>query len=99
MARLHHITTPNPSPDPQRPAPPPHPLAEQVAKIINLIRPAVQADGGDIEFVAITPEQIVQIRMHGACVGCPSSSITLQSGIERNLKEHIPQIRGVQAID
>ena len=67
--------------------------------VINLIRPAVQADGGDVEVVDVTPEGVVQIRLHGACVGCPSSTITLQMGIERNLREHIPGITAVQAVD
>jgi Fe-S cluster biogenesis protein NfuA len=70
-----------------------------VRRVIELIRPAVQADGGDIEFVGVTPENLVQIRMHGACVGCPSSTVTLQTGIERNLKAHIPEVRGIQAIE
>ncbi len=74
-------------------------LTDRIAKVIELIRPAVQADGGDIEFVGFTPENIVQIRMHGACVGCPSASVTLQTGIERNLKAHIPEVRGIQAVD
>lgn len=74
-------------------------VVDKVVRILNLIRPAVQADGGDIEFVGLTPERIVQIRMHGACVGCPSSTVTLQTGIERNLREHVPEIRGVQAVD
>ena len=74
-------------------------IADRVARVINLIRPAVQADGGDIELVGITPENVVQIRMHGACVGCPSSAVTLQMGIERNLKEHVPEVRGLLAVD
>ena len=82
---------------PQDPADPA--LTERVTRVINLIRPAVQADGGDVELVGITPEQIVRIRLHGACVGCPSSTVTLQMGIERNLREHVPQIRGVEAVD
>lgn len=75
------------------------PLLDRVRRVIELIRPAVQADGGDIEFVALTPENLVQIRMHGACVGCPSSTVTLQTGIERNLKAHVPEIRGLQAVE
>jgi Fe-S cluster biogenesis protein NfuA len=73
-------------------------VREKVAKLINLIRPAVQSDGGDLELVDITPEGIVRIRLHGACVGCPSSSITLQVGIERNLRAHVPEVRGVEAV-
>ena len=73
-------------------------IRDRVAKVINLIRPAVQADGGDLELVGITPEGVVQIRLHGACVGCPSSMITLQTGIERNLRAHVPEVRAVQAV-
>ncbi|MBX3386039.1 MAG: NifU family protein [Phycisphaeraceae bacterium] len=85
--------------------PPPHTgssasdVYERVAKVISLIRPAVQADGGDIELIGVTDDRTVQIRLHGACVGCPSSSVTLQTGIERNLRQHIPEIKGVVAVD
>jgi Fe-S cluster biogenesis protein NfuA len=72
---------------------------DRVARVIKLIRPAVQADGGDVELVDVTSEGVVQIRLHGACVGCPSSMITLQVGIERNLKAHIPEVTKVQALD
>lgn len=74
-------------------------IVERIAKVISLIRPAVQADGGDVEFVGLTPDNFVQIRMHGACVGCPSSMVTLQTGIERNLREHVPEVRGIQTVD
>jgi Fe-S cluster biogenesis protein NfuA len=67
--------------------------------VLNLIRPAVQSDGGDLELVDITPEGVVRIRLHGACVGCPSSSMTLKLGIERNLKAHISEVREVQSVD
>lgn len=84
-------------------SPPAGPFSQQtmdrVKKVIELIRPAVQADGGDIELVGITDDRLVQIRMHGACVGCPSSSVTLQTGIERNLKTHVPEVRGIVAVD
>ena len=71
------------------------PVRERVQGVINLIRPAVQADGGDIELVDVTPEGVVQIRFHGACHGCPSSTMTLQMGIERNLREKIPEVTQV----
>lgn len=73
-------------------------LPERVGQIVNMIRPAVQADGGDLELVQVTPDGLVQVRFHGACVGCPSSSLTLQVGIERSLKEHIPEVRAVEAV-
>jgi Fe-S cluster biogenesis protein NfuA len=70
-------------------------LKERVQGVINLIRPAVQADGGDIELVNVLDDGTVQIRFHGACHGCPSSTMTLQMGIERNLREKIPEITSV----
>ncbi|MFA6043985.1 MAG: NifU family protein [Phycisphaerales bacterium] len=74
-------------------------LQDRVTRVLNLIRPAVQSDGGDLELVDITPEGVVRIRLHGACVGCPSSSMTLKLGIERNLKAHISEVREVQSVD
>jgi Fe-S cluster biogenesis protein NfuA len=76
----------------QAPAPT---LKDKVQSVLNLIRPAVQADGGDIELVDVSSDGIVQIRFHGACHGCPSSTMTLQDGIQRNLREKIPEIKQV----
>jgi Fe-S cluster biogenesis protein NfuA len=73
----------------------PAPLRQRVQDVINLIRPAVQADGGDIELVDVNDAGVVQIRFHGACHGCPSSTMTLQHGIERNLRDKIPEITSV----
>ena len=73
-------------------------IQDRVGKVLNLIRPAVQSDGGDVELVGVTADGTVQIRLHGACVGCPSSDITLQLGIERNLKNHIPEVKRVEAV-
>jgi Fe-S cluster biogenesis protein NfuA len=70
-------------------------VRERVQGVINLIRPAVQADGGDIELVDVRDDGVVHIRFHGACHGCPSSTMTLQMGIERNLRERVPEIRQV----
>lgn len=73
--------------------------SERVRQIIEQLRPSIQADGGDVEFLEFTDEGIVRIRLHGACVGCPSSSLTLQVGLERNLREHVPEVEAVEAID
>jgi len=70
-------------------------LRDKVEKVINLIRPAVQADGGDIELVDVSGNGVVQIRFHGACQGCPSAGMTLQFGIERNLREKVPEVTEV----
>ncbi len=72
---------------------------ERVAMVIDRIRPAVQNDGGDIELIEVTDQGVVRIRMHGACVGCPSSNMTLRLGIEQNLKTYVPEVTGVEAID
>jgi Fe-S cluster biogenesis protein NfuA len=74
---------------------PPPSVRERVQHVINLIRPAVQADGGDIELVDVSQDGIVHIRFHGACHGCPSSTMTLQMGIERNLREKVPEVKQV----
>ena len=70
-------------------------VRERVQNVINLIRPAVQADGGDIELVDVAADGVVQIRFHGACHGCPSSNLTLQHGIERNLRDRVPEVTRV----
>jgi len=74
------------------------PVKDRVAEVIELIRPAVQSDGGDIEFVDIDEQGVVQLRLHGACVGCPSSTMTLKMGIERNLKERVPEVSEVVCV-
>ena len=75
------------------------PLFERVEQIINRIRPAVQSDGGDLELVDVTDQGVVKIRLHGACVGCPSSSMTLHMGIERNLREKVPEVTAVEQVE
>jgi Fe-S cluster biogenesis protein NfuA len=73
----------------------PQSVRDKVQGVINLIRPAVQADGGDIEIVDVTGAGVVQIRFHGACHGCPSSTMTLQDGIVRILREKVPEVTDV----
>ncbi|UCG32510.1 MAG: NifU family protein [Phycisphaerales bacterium] len=80
---------------PDSPAPESQSLREQVAQVINAIRPAIQGDGGDLELVSVSEEGVVQVRFHGACVGCPSASMTLSQGVERILKEKVPQVTKV----
>lgn len=73
-------------------------LHARVSKVIELIRPAIQSDGGDLELVDISADGTVRVRLHGACVGCPSSSMTLKVGIERNLKAHVPEVKRLEAL-
>lgn len=70
-------------------------VRDRVQDVINLIRPAVQADGGDIELVDVSGDGVVSIRFHGACHGCPSSTMTLHHGIERNVREKVPEVTQV----
>ena len=70
-------------------------LKARVQEVLALIRPAVQLDGGDLEFVGVDDQGVVSVRLHGACVGCPSSAMTLKMGIERHLREKIPEVREV----
>lgn len=91
------MSSPN-STTPATPATPATTLFERVQQVVNRIRPAVQSDGGDVELVEVTPANVARIRLHGACVGCPSSSITLKMGIERNIRERIPEIVGVEQV-
>ena len=74
-------------------------LKAKVLEVLERIRPSVQEDGGDVELVSVSADGDVQIRFLGACIGCPSSEITLQEGIARNLRENIPQVRDVIAIE
>jgi Fe-S cluster biogenesis protein NfuA len=70
-------------------------LRQRVQGVIELIRPAVQADGGDIELVDVAHDGVVSVRFHGACIGCPSSNLTLQMGIEANLRQQVPEVTRV----
>ena len=70
-------------------------MKEQVQEVLELIRPALQADGGDVELVDVTDDGIVSVRLTGACGSCPMSTMTLKMGIERTLKERIPSVQEV----
>ena len=73
-------------------------LFDQVEEVLEMIRPAVQSDGGDVELVEVTGEGVARIRLHGACVGCPSSSMTLHMGIERNIQKKVPAVVAVEQV-
>ncbi len=68
---------------------------EQVADAIEEIRPALQSHGGDIELVGVTEDLAVQVRLQGACHGCPGAMQTLKLGVERVLKERVPEVKEV----
>ncbi|MCC7145714.1 MAG: NifU family protein [Phycisphaeraceae bacterium] len=73
-------------------------LYQRVQAVLERIRPVVQSDNGDLELVEITAEGVVRIRLLGACVRCPSSSITLKMGIEQNLRKAVPEVVSVEQV-
>lgn len=72
-------------------------IKDRVGEVLEELRPQLQADGGDIELVEVK-NNIVKVKMKGACAGCPMSTMTLQRGVETFLKERIPQISRVEAV-
>ncbi len=72
-------------------------MREDIEKAFQKIRPALQADGGDIELIDVV-DGVVKVRLTGACGGCPMSQMTLKHGVERVLKEEVPGVKGVEAV-
>lgn len=73
-------------------------MKEKVEKALEKIRPALMADGGNVELVEVSEDGVVKVRLTGACSGCPMSQLTLKMGIERILKKEIPEVKEVVAI-
>jgi Fe-S cluster biogenesis protein NfuA len=73
-------------------------LKEKVQRAIDLVRPSLQADGGDVELVDVSPEGVVKVKLTGACHGCPMSQMTLKMGIEKIIKQQVPEIKEVVSI-
>lgn len=72
-------------------------MVEEVKAVLEQIRPALQADGGDVELVEVSDEGVVKVRLVGACGHCPMSTMTLKMGIERTLKDKVPGVKEVVA--
>lgn len=72
---------------------------EKVKDVIESIRPALQGHGGDVELVGIDDDNTVKVRLQGACHGCPGAIMTMKMGIERMLKETVPEVKEVIAVD
>jgi Fe-S cluster biogenesis protein NfuA len=70
-------------------------MREKVEQALAEVRPALQADGGDVELVDVTPDGIVKVKLTGACHGCPMAEMTLRQGIENHLKERVPEVTSV----
>jgi Fe-S cluster biogenesis protein NfuA len=71
---------------------------EKIQASLNQIRPALQADGGDVELVELNEDGVVKVRLKGMCGGCPMSQMTLKQGIERLLKQNHPEIKTVESV-
>lgn len=97
---MTQANTPPPPATPPAPISPAAPsIRDRVQSVINWMRPIIQSDGGDLELVDVSAEGIVSVRFHGACVGCPSSTLTLRGGIERNIREKVPEVTQVVSVE
>ena len=73
-------------------------MKERIQAAIEKIRPMLKADGGDVELVDVSADGIVQVRLQGACSGCPMSQMTLKNGIERVIKQEVPEVKSVESV-
>jgi Fe-S cluster biogenesis protein NfuA len=73
-------------------------MKEKIEKAIGKIRPALMADGGNIELVDIV-DGVVRVKLMGACSGCPHAALTLKQGVERAIRSEVPEVKGVEAVE
>jgi Fe-S cluster biogenesis protein NfuA len=73
-------------------------MRDKIEAALKDIRPMLQADGGDVELVDVTEDGVVKVRLTGACGGCPMAQITLSQGIERRLRDAVPELKAVEAV-
>ncbi len=73
-------------------------MKEKVESALGKIRPSLQADGGDVKLIDVTPDGVVKLMLTGACQGCPMSQMTLKEGIERAIKQAVPEVKEVIAL-
>ena len=73
-------------------------LKEKVENALEKIKPSLQADGGDVELIDISDKGVVKVKLKGACAGCPMSTMTLKMGIEKILKQNVPEIVSVESV-
>lgn len=73
-------------------------MRERVESALNKVRPSLQADGGDVELVEVTSDGVVKVKLTGACGGCPMSQMTLKMGIEKTIKQEVPEVKEVIAV-
>lgn len=74
-------------------------MQEKVTEVLDKVRPALQRDGGNVELVSVSDDGTVTVKLVGACAGCPMSKLTLKNGIERILKQEVPEVKEVVAAE
>ncbi len=74
-------------------------MEQQIIEALQVIRPILQRDGGDLEFVELTDDNIVKVRLQGHCAGCPGARMTIKGIVEKILKENFPELKAVEAVD
>ena len=72
---------------------------EKIKEVIGTIRPMLQGHGGDIELVGVKDDKTVKVRLKGACSGCPGAQMTMKNGVEQLMKEKVPEVKEVVAVD
>ena len=73
-------------------------MKERVEKALEKVRPMLEADGGNVELIEVTPDGVVKLKLKGSCGCCPMSQMTLKMGIERIIKQEVPEVKEVVAI-
>jgi Fe-S cluster biogenesis protein NfuA len=73
-------------------------LKEKVEEALSKVRPSLQADGGDVQLIDVDEDGVVKVKLQGACAGCPMSQMTLKMGIEKTLKQNVPEIEKVVTV-
>jgi Fe-S cluster biogenesis protein NfuA len=73
-------------------------LKEKVQSALDKVRPSLQADGGDVQLIEVSEDGVVKVKLVGACGGCPMSQMTLKMGIEKVLKQNVPEVKSVESV-
>ncbi len=73
-------------------------IEQKVIAVINQLRPYLQGDGGDLEYVEMTDENVVKVKLQGACGSCPHAKLTLKQGVEATLKKYVPEVKSVEDV-
>ena len=73
-------------------------IKEKIEAALDMVRPSLQADGGDVQLIDVDEDGVVKVKLQGACAGCPMSQMTLKVGIEKILKQKVPEVTRVESV-